>query len=128
MASTGVTIRIVHNELPEIVDAMKPNIERIVKAHTLDLEARAKSMVPVKTGALRRSIHSVFSNNGMTGTVGPSVLYGKFVEFGTRRMGARPYMRPAAEIVFPRFLAAVKTAMAEFHSGALSVKPPGFQP
>jgi hypothetical protein len=40
------------------------------------------------------------------------VLYGKFVEFGTRRMGARPYMRPAAEQVLPGFADAVKRALA----------------
>lgn len=36
---------------------------------------------------------------------------GKFVEFGTRRMGARPFMRPAAEAVLPRFAERVKAAL-----------------
>ena len=45
--------------------------------------------------------------------VGPSVFYGLFVEMGTRRMGARPYMRPAAEAVLPKFAAAVKALMGK---------------
>jgi HK97 gp10 family phage protein len=82
-----------------------------VKRATLDIEARAKAVVAVDTGTLRRSIASVFSNGGLTGVVGPSVFYGKFIEFGTRRMGARPFMRPAAEAVLPKFAEAVKRAL-----------------
>lgn len=45
-----------------------------------------------------------------------SVEYGtrpvrKFVEYGTRRMGARPYLRPAAEAVLPRFAERVKAVL-----------------
>lgn len=108
---TGVTIVVKSNRLPQISAQIRPLVAAEVKRHTLDVEAKAKERVPVKTGTLRRSIHSVFSNGGLTGLVGPSVLYGKFVEFGTRRMGARPYMRPAAEQVLPKFAAAVKRAL-----------------
>lgn len=109
---TGVTVRVVSNRLPEISAQIRPAVANEVKRATLDVEAKAKAMTPVRTGTLRRSIHSVFENGGLTGLVGPSVLYGKFVEFGTRRMGARPYMRPAAEAVLPKFAAAVKAALA----------------
>lgn len=109
---TGVTVRIVSNRLPEISAAIRPAVVAEVKRATFDVEARSKALVPVKTGTLRRSIHSVFENGGLTGIVGPSVLYGKFVEFGTRHMGARPYMRPAAEQGLPKFAAAVKRALA----------------
>lgn len=109
---TGVTIVVKSNRLPEISAAIRPAVVGEVKRATLQIEAGAKEKVPVRTGTLRRSIHSVFSNGGLTGIVGPSVLYGKFVEFGTRRMGARPYMRPAAEQVLPGFAAAVKRALA----------------
>lgn len=109
---TGVTVRVVSNRLPQISAAIRPAVVAEVSKATLDVEARAKALTPVKTGTLRRSIHSVFENGGLTGLVGPSVLYGKFVEFGTRHMGARPYMRPAAEAVLPRFADAVKRALA----------------
>lgn len=108
---TGVTVRVVSNRLPQISAAIRPDVVAEVSKATLDVEARAKAKAPVKTGTLRRSIHSVFSNGGLTGIVGPSVEYGKFVEFGTRRMGARPFMRPAAEAVLPGFAAAVKRAL-----------------
>lgn len=113
--STGVTIRVVSNRLPQISAQIRPALVTEVQRATFDVEAKAKERVPVKTGTLRRSIHSVFSNGGLTGIVGPSVLYGKFVEFGTRRMAARPYMRPAAEAVLPKFAQAVARALRGLH-------------
>lgn len=108
---TGVTVVVKSNRLPQISAAIRPAVVQEVQKATYDVEAQAKAKAAVKTGTLRRSIHSVFSNGGLTGLVGPSVLYGKFVEFGTRRMGARPYMRPAAEAVLPKFADAVARAL-----------------
>src|SRR4051812_27814699 len=112
---TGVTIRIVSNRLPEMPALIRAAVIAEVQKATYGVEAKSKALAPVKTGTLRRSIHSVFENGGLTGLGGPSVLYGKFVEFGTRRMGARPYMRPAAEQVLPGFADAVKRALAGLH-------------
>jgi len=111
MAGTGVTVRIVSNKLPQMPAAIKAICVQEVQKAAFRIEADAKAKVAVKTGTLRRSIHTVISNGGLTGIVGPSVLYGKFVEFGTRRMGARPYMRPAAEKQLPAFAAAIKSAL-----------------
>lgn len=108
---TGVTIRVVSNRFPQLPAQIKAAAVNEVKRSTLEIEAKAKERAAVKTGTLRRSIHSVFENGGLRGLVGPSVLYGKFVEFGTRRMGARPYLRPAAEAVMPNFAARLKTAL-----------------
>jgi HK97 gp10 family phage protein len=112
---TGVTVRVVSNRLPQMPALIRTAVIQEVSKATLDVEAKSKALAPVKTGLLRRSIHSVFENGGLTGLVGPSVLYGKFVEFGTRRMGARPYMRPAAEQVLPKFVDAVKRALGGLH-------------
>jgi len=48
----------------------------------------------VQTGDLRDSIKTEMRGL-FTVVVGPSVFYGKFLEFGTRLMAARPFMRPA---------------------------------
>lgn len=108
---TGVTVRVLSNRLPQMPAQIHQAVVAEVQRASYDVEARAKQLAPVKTGTLRRSIHSGFENGGLTGLIGPSVLYGKFVEFGTRRMGARPYMRPAAEAVLPKFADAVKRAL-----------------
>lgn len=112
MAGTGVQVRIVSNRLPAIAAAIRPTVSTEVKKAGLAIQARAQSMAPVKTGTLRRSITTQFPTD-LSAVVGPSVHYGIFLEFGTRRMAPRPYMRPAAEAVLPGFAAAVKAALGK---------------
>jgi phage gpG-like protein len=47
----------------------------------------------VDTGALRASIH-VEMTDALTALVSDGVEYGAHLEFGTTRMGARPFMMP----------------------------------
>ena len=107
-APSGVTIRVVFNKLPQVATGLHAGAVAEVAKAAHDIEAAAKAKVPVRTATLQRSIHTVISAGGLTATVGPSVDYGAYVEFGTRHMGARPYMRPAAEAVYPRFTDAMK--------------------
>jgi len=66
-----------------------------------DLAAKAMANAPVDTGTLRASVHVesvVQSGNTVTGTVatgGEANEYAVYVEVGTSRMGAQPYMGPA---------------------------------
>jgi HK97 gp10 family phage protein len=110
--STGVAIRVVSNRLPEITAAIKPAVVAEVSKSALQIQARAQALSPVLTGTLRRSIHTIIENGGLRGIVGPSVEYGKFVEFGTRFQPARPYMRPAAASATASFVANVRAALA----------------
>ena len=55
---------------------------------------------PVKTGRLRASIDYVVVTEGegqgrTVGYVGSNVEYARFVELGTSRQAAQPYLRPA---------------------------------
>ena len=54
----------------------------------------AKRLVPVDTGALRKSIR-VVKLKPRRYEVGAGEFYAGFVEFGTVRMPAQPYLRPA---------------------------------
>ena len=59
-------------------------------------ESYAKRLCPVDTGRLRNSItHQQYDDH--TEVVGTNVEYAPYVELGTVRMSARPYLRPAAE-------------------------------
>lgn len=63
------------------------------------LKAESKRIVPVKTGVLRSSITSEISEQTPTrATVdighGQQAPYGKYVELGTYRMAAQPFLRP----------------------------------
>lgn len=108
--TTGITIRVVSNRLPAIPAALRAAVGQAVRTTTLDVQGKAQGLAPVKTGTLRRSITSQFPSE-LEGRVGPSVHYGVYVEFGTRRMAARPYMRPATEQAAAGFAAAVRAAL-----------------
>jgi len=55
----------------------------------------AKDIVPVDTGALQASIRKSVTGQGMNVRIAPNTYYAGYVEFGTWKMQARPYMRPA---------------------------------
>lgn len=66
-----------------------------------DLAAKASENAPVDTGTLRASVHvesvvaSGFTVTGTVATSGESNEYAAYVEGGTSKMGAQPYMEPA---------------------------------
>lgn len=74
-----------------------------------DIGSGAKARAPVDTGTLANSISSEMQRGGGTlrGEVGPTVNYGGFVENGTSRMRAQPYLRPATDAVLPGYEAAL---------------------
>lgn len=86
--------------------AMAPQqASQVIRAAAFETEARAKDLVPVDTGNLKNSI-SIGHPSGrdtqpgdLEVQVGPSAEYGAYVEYGTSRMGAQPYLTPAAEVV-----------------------------
>lgn len=62
-----------------------------------DVVTHMKGVVPVDTGKLRDSISKEPSGEGGY-TVGPrGVEYAEFVEFGTSRGPAQPYVRPTVQ-------------------------------
>lgn len=100
---TGVTVRVVFNRIPAYTAALHAGAVAEVERSAREIEAAAKGRVHVITGTLQRSIHTVIAGGGLTATVGPSVAYGIYEEFGSRGRGPHPFMRPAAELVLPRF-------------------------
>lgn len=51
------------------------------------------------TGQLRQSVKTAIEGEGrkIIGMVGTDLPYGKMLEFGTRKMAARPWLRPSWE-------------------------------
>jgi len=73
----------------------------VVKKSALDIERDAKIKAPVDTGNLMGSIGSDI--DGLSAEVGPTAEYGGYVEYGTSKMDAQPYMGPAFEKHAPVF-------------------------
>lgn len=72
----------------------------------------AKRRVPKKTGTLSRSIHQE-TESYLGVLVGTDVSYAKYVEQGTVKMKARPYLQPALSENKTRIQNNVAKAMRE---------------
>jgi HK97 gp10 family phage protein len=74
----------------------RPTRVKALRAGIRVAERYAKAKVPVDTGNLKNAI-AVGSVSDTQAVLVASTNYAAYVEFGTRRMAARPYMRPAVE-------------------------------
>lgn len=70
-------------------------IRKIVQLNGSEMMQKAQREAPVDTGQLRRSIQLDIIDGGMTAKVSANTEYAAYVEYGTRFMGAQPYLRPA---------------------------------
>lgn len=97
----ATTVRINQAELNELLYSPGGAVGRYLETVLQRIEAAAKRNCPVDTGRLRSSItHEMLSGGGsLIGRVGSNVEYAAYVELGTSRMAARPYLRPALSSV-----------------------------
>lgn len=118
------------NHFPDIARALPTVASKIVRKAALDIEAQAKSRAPVDTGFLRSSIYTVTADSSDYGRAGKSgngtmlpeiphppanppeadvavgAAYGVYVEYGTSKAPAQPYLAPAVDAVRPGWEAA----------------------
>jgi HK97 gp10 family phage protein len=86
---------ITSNRLPQIAAAAKPTVETILSRSAFEIEAQAKVASPVgETGNLQNSINAARERE-LTWRVTAHADYAVYVELGTRRMTAQPYLDPA---------------------------------
>lgn len=95
-------IIIKYNNLPKLAKRLPLEVDAIVRTAAFAVEGYAKDIVPVDTGTLKNSIQTEHLEIAKA-AIAPHTEYSAFVEYGTRKMKARPYMRPAAEKVAPQF-------------------------
>lgn len=107
----AIDVKITDNS-DEILDALSEQIEQALTAIGLTAESYAKRDCPVDTGRLRNSItHEVRMDEKAT-YIGSNVEYAAFVEMGTQRTKARPYLRPAATNHTEEYKELVKQALS----------------
>lgn len=75
-----------------------------------DIEATAKTLVPVDTGATKNSIGVDVYDDRIGGEVGPTTHYAPYLENGTARMAPRPFMDPAGRKHIPDWVRAIEDA------------------
>ena len=76
-----------------VKQASQEQINKALKAVALTAEGYAKQECPVDTGRLRSSITNEVDTE--TAYIGTNVEYGPYVEMGTSRMRAQPFLEPA---------------------------------
>ncbi len=89
----NLSVNIVSNR-DLIEQASDDAIERALEAIGLQAEGYAKMLCPVDTGNLRNSITHTVDGVGQKAYIGTNVEYAPYVEFGTSRMRAQPYLQP----------------------------------
>lgn len=85
----------------EFQEMLKRNPDKEAISNALDQGAEivyigAKELVPVDTGFLKSTIKKI-NKSKLTKIVEVSAPYAGFVEFGTSKMRAKPYVRPPLE-------------------------------
>lgn len=80
-----------------IKEASDEAIARALEAIGFQAEGYAKLLCPVDTGRLQGSIVHETSPEDHSVTIGTNVEYAAYVELGTKRTKAQPYLRPAIE-------------------------------
>lgn len=128
------------NELPEKLQ--KKALREAVKKGGEFLADRMAERAPVRTGNLRESVKAFrasFSRSSARIKVGPEVVdkkkalrqraagkvvaevndgyYAKFLEFGTVKMAARPFMRPALDASDEAIVKIIEEAVKDFTNG-----------
>ena len=103
----------------EILSALEESKERALEeiggtaaSHAKENITRNRSVV---TGTLRRSIkHDPIDSD--TVAIGSDVEYSPYVELGTRRAQAKPYLRPAISDNIPEYKAIAEAELSELGS------------
>lgn len=81
----------------EVMQALHDAESRILEMWGILAQGYATGYAPVDTGNLRASIGYKTDESDNTMYVGTNVEYAPYQEFGTYKMAAHPYLRPALE-------------------------------
>jgi HK97 gp10 family phage protein len=94
--------RVTISGISELASKLKSNcdlndVKTVVKKNGAQLQQKAMQKCPVDTGTLKRSIGLEIKDSGFTAVVEPTAHYAPYVEYGTRKMHAQPFVRPSLE-------------------------------
>lgn len=86
--------------IEKCANTSKSELQGVIDKAAAVCEAEAKQDCPVDTGNLRGSIHTTKSD--LEDTVGTNVEYAPYVEYGTYKMSAQPFMQPGADAAYQK--------------------------
>jgi HK97 gp10 family phage protein len=92
----------VRNNLPRITSQIEKALSEAVRKAAFGIEATAKTLCPVDTGTLHASLQTRVESPTKA-TVGTSVEYAQYQEFGTRHQKGKAFLTPAADAELEKF-------------------------
>lgn len=104
----GVTIK--SDNTGAFKSGLKAGIAKGLEEIGLAAEGYAKKECPVDTGNLRNSITHI-SDGQKKVVIGTNVEYGPYVEMGTSRQKAQPFLRPAAQNHVSKYKQILRSAL-----------------
>lgn len=99
MASGFVGIKEANRALKRLPEFAREDVQPVMDVTAFNIARNAQARVNRRTGFLANRIRWTSRPRSMSAVVGvaPEAYYWKFLEYGTVRMDAAPFMRPAAE-------------------------------
>ena len=99
------------NRLPQMGPAVRKACSDVVRKAATDVLADALTRVPVDTGNLKGSGGPVNMIGPLTAEIVFSAEYAAYVELGTHKMAAQPYLTPAMDQIREPFFQAIGAAV-----------------
>lgn len=93
-----IQMRLGLNSMADLAPKIMQAVDREIEDAAEELVYLAQELVPVRTGALKASIHADRIDH-LAMQVRADVEYAAYVEYGTSRMAAQPYITPAMEAI-----------------------------
>lgn len=91
-----MAVRVENDHTQEVLKALKDGIRRSLLESGKLVLTSAQAAVPVDTGKLKRSLYSEMKGDSEVEIGSRNVAYNIYVECGTSKMGAQPYLLPSA--------------------------------
>ena len=111
-----------NQEFNDLENALTQEIITALMRGGMIIETDAKRRCPVDTGRLRASLTTDVEREGKTTFVlkgGTNVEYASFVENGTSRMAAQPFLRPAVDAKAKDVVDEIRESIREQINGRL---------
>lgn len=91
----GIKGIIVTDNSDQVIDAKNAAIRVALEAIAVQAEGYAVALCPVDTSRLKNSISHAVEVADERAYIGTNVEYAPYVEFGTSKMAAQPFLKPA---------------------------------
>ncbi len=102
--------RLVYDRRGQVTEMIRKRVERRLASSAREVLSGAIDTVPVRTGRLLRSSRLVRPSR-LVRIVAFVIHYAGFVEFGTRRSRAKPYLMPSFWRVRAAFVTSIQDAV-----------------